>query len=298
MIYLRKFRLPTLEQEEDHARRYWMNGNPHPNEYPYGIFPWKQFTNVEFSEITIFYGGNGSGKSTLLNLIAESLKLPRITPYNRSQYFDEYVRLMCSYEAGGGNRMDTVPNGSAIFTSDDVFYELIDRRVENEDTMIRREERTREYNTAHRGTGVPFDRFNSLNDYDRLVQQIDLHRKNMHRYVDRYAGTVKTPDSNGEYALKFFRDHLLDGCLYLLDEPENSLSPKYQLQLISLIQDCARFYNCQFVISTHSPFVMSLKGALIYDLDEVPVETKAWWELENMKLYFELFDAHRNKFEK
>ena len=103
---------------------------------------------MDFSEITIFYGGNGSGKSTLLNLIAESLKLPRITPFNRSTYFDEYVSRMCSHEATGGVRKNTVPNGSAIYTSDDVFYGIIDRRVENEDTRYRREEREAEYRAA------------------------------------------------------------------------------------------------------------------------------------------------------
>lgn len=294
MIYLHSFKLPTLAQEEDHAKRYWRDGNPHPHEYPYGIFPYKHLTNVEFSEITIFYGGNGSGKSTLLNLIAESLKLPRITPFNRSTYFDEYVQRMCSHEATGGVRRNTVPNGSAIFTSDDVFYGIIDRRVENEDTRYRQEERAAEYVAAQ---GKPYTQFTGLDDYDELVRQMNTRKKSMTQYVNHYAGSLQTPDSNGEYALNFFREHLKDDCLYLLDEPENSLSPKYQLQLIQLLQDCARFYNCQFVISTHSPFVMSMKGALIYDLDGIPVETKPWYELENMKLYYKLFNENRKKFE-
>ncbi|MGN1346457.1 MAG: AAA family ATPase [Eubacteriales bacterium] len=295
MIYLHKFKLPTLAQEEDHAEKYWAKGNPHPHAYPYGIFPFKKLTQVEFSEITIFYGGNGSGKTTLLNLIAESLGLPRITPFNRSTYFTEYVKRMCSHEATGGRPKNSVPNGSAIFTSDDVFYGIIDRRVENEDTRYRQEERAAEYLDAQ---GVPYHPFNDvLEEYDELVRQIDTRRKSMSQYVNHYAGTLRTPDSNGEYALNFFREHLRDDRLYLLDEPENSLSPKYQLQLIQLIQDCARFYHCQFVISTHSPFVMSLHGALIYDLDSIPVETKPWYELENMKLYYQLFHENRSKFE-
>ncbi|MBO5256110.1 MAG: AAA family ATPase [Clostridia bacterium] len=297
MIYLHRFKLPTLAQEEDHAGRYWgVVGNPHPNEYPYGIFPYKRLTNVGFSEITIFYGGNGSGKSTLLNLIAESLKLPRITPFNRSTYFDEYVSRMCSHEATGGVRKNTVPNGSAIYTSDDVFFDLLDRRVDNEEAFIRRQECEAEHRALHNYGGGAIE-FRSMDDYDELVRQIDLRRKTMTQYVNQYGGRIRTPDSNGEYALNFFQDHFRDDRLYLLDEPENSLSPKFQLQLIQLIQDCARFYNCQFVISTHSPFVMSLKGALIYDLDSIPVETKPWYELENMKLYYQLFKENQHKFE-
>ena len=87
MIYLKSYTLPTLEEEEDHAERYWGHGNPHPGAYPYGIFPFKGLRRIEFSEVTVFCGGNGSGKSTLLNLIAESLNLPRITPFNTSEFF-------------------------------------------------------------------------------------------------------------------------------------------------------------------------------------------------------------------
>ncbi len=287
MIYLHSFTLPTLVQES--AELYC-------NVYPFGIFPFKELHSLTFSEVTIFYGGNGSGKTTLLNLIAESLRLPRITPFNRSESFEHYVRTKCRYEASGGPKRNTVPNGSAIFTSDDVFYGIIDRRVDNEEAIIRRKEREDEHRAVHSYGGGAIQ-FRSMDDYDELVRQIDLRRKTLTQYVNQYGGRIRMPDSNGEYALNFFRDHFRDDRLYLLDEPENSLSPKFQLQLIQLIQECARFYNCQFIISTHSPFVMSMKGALIYDLDSIPVETKAWYELENMKLYYQLFKENQHKFE-
>lgn len=286
MIYLHNFTLPTLAQET--AELYC-------NVYPFGIFPFKELHRLTFSEVTIFYGGNGSGKTTLLNLIAESLHLPRITPFNRSESFEHYVKTKCKYEASGGPKRNTVPNGSAIFTSDDVFYGIIDRRVDNEEAMIRRRERAEEYYAAQ---GSPYTRFTGLDDYDELVRQIDTRRKTMTQYVNQYGGTIRTPDSNGEYALNFFQTHLRENCLYLLDEPENSLSPKYQTAVVRYIEECARFYNCQFVISTHSPFVMSMKGALIYDLDSIPIETKPWYELENMKMYYQLFNENRSKFEK
>ena len=145
MIYLASYTLPTQDEEEDRAERYWSRrggGNTHCHEYPYGIFPYKGLRRIEFSDVTIFCGGNGSGKSTLLNLIAESLSLPRITPFNTSVYFHEYIRLMCRWKVPE-NR--SVAPGSAIYTSDDVFYGLIDRRVENFETGDRREAAGREY---------------------------------------------------------------------------------------------------------------------------------------------------------
>ena len=46
-----------------------------------------------------------------------------------------------------------------------------------------------------------------------------------------------------------------------------------------------------------APFLLSLPGARIYDLDEAPVDIKNWWELENTKLYFEFFNKYRDLFE-
>ena len=86
--------------------------------------------------------------------------------------------------------------------------------------------------------------------------------------------------------------------MYILDEPENSLSPEKQIKLTEFLIDSARFYNCQFVIATHSPFILSMKGAKIYDLDEDRVDVKKWTELENVRTYYEFFKKHGPEFEK
>ena len=51
--------------------------------------------------------------------------------------------------------------------------------------------------------------------------------------------------------------------------------------------------GCQLIIATHSPFLLSIDGARIYDLDSDPVQTRQWWELENTRIYFDFF--YRNK---
>ena len=85
--------------------------------------------------------------------------------------------------------------------------------------------------------------------------------------------------------------------IHLLDEPENSLSPARQRELVKYIEDSARFFGCQFIISTHSPFVLAMPGAKIYDLDEEPVDVKAWTQLENVKEYYNFFKEHKREFE-
>lgn len=80
------------------------------------------------------------------------------------------------------------------------------------------------------------------------------------------------------------------------NEPENSLSPAKQQELVKFIEDSARFFGCQFVIATHSPFVLAIRGAKIYDLDEEPVDVKRWTELENVRAYYEFFKKHASEF--
>lgn len=54
--------------------------------------------------------------------------------------------------------------------------------------------------------------------------------------------------------------------------------------------------NCQFIIATHSPFLLAMKRSEIYDLDAYPVTQKKWTELHNIQLYREFFKKHENEF--
>ena len=84
MIYLEQFRFMTLGKEDRFLTDYyqshpWDNGSP----YPFGVLSKRGLHSLDFSEITILYGGNGSGKSTALNLIGCKLKAERRSAYNK-----------------------------------------------------------------------------------------------------------------------------------------------------------------------------------------------------------------------
>ena len=96
----------------------------------------------------------------------------------------------------------------------------------------------------------------------------------------------------------YFQKKLKNDTLYCLDEPENSMSPKMQLEFVKMLEEMSHYCGCQFIIATHSPFLLALEGARIYDLDSCPVEIKVWWQLENTKIYFDFFNKHRHLFEK
>ena len=102
--------------------------------------------------------------------------------------------------------------------------------------------------------------------------------------------------SNGESAIKYFTDRITENALYLLDEPENSLSISLQQDLCEYISASASHYGCQFIIASHSPVMLSMPNAVIYDLDSYPVETKKWTELENVRKYFDFFEKYRHLF--
>ncbi len=102
--------------------------------------------------------------------------------------------------------------------------------------------------------------------------------------------------SNGESGCMYFTDKIKENGLYLLDEPENSLSPERQLELLKFLDDSARFFGCQLIIATHSPFLLSMKGAKIYDFDEETVDIKHWTELKNVRIYHDFFEEHKKEF--
>lgn len=268
------------------------------NIYPCNLFVEKKLKTISFSPITIFYGGNGSGKSTLLNLISRKLRLNRIAPFNSSELFDSYVD-QCEYtmyddEEGFEQR---VPNGSRIITSDDIFDYMLIVRTNNQDIAENIEVARSRYGDLKFGETV---KMQSMDDYDALRLQIQARSKSVSRrkFIRQTAGSEVKLNSNGETALEYFKSKLKNDILYCLDEPENSLSPKLQIELKELIEEKAHYCGCQFVIATHSPFLLAMHEdfTTIYDLDSCPVEARNWWELENTKTYFRFFEENRELF--
>nr|WP_246542816.1 AAA family ATPase [Fusibacter paucivorans] len=249
--------------------------------YPFQVLASDEPLELDFEPITILYGGNGSGKTTALNIIAEKLKLNRSAVYNRTNFFENYL-TMCFYRLEVEAK---IPEGSAIVTSDDVFDYALNIRNANLGIDHRRESMFDEYLDAK------YAKFQmqSLEDYDRLKQVNESRRKTQSRYVrDNLAANIRT-HSNGENAFRYFTERLKDDALFLLDEPENSLSPKLQLELKKLIEEAVRYFGCQIIMATHSPFLLAIEGAKIYDFDCDPVVLKAYHELENIQIYQNFF---------
>lgn len=287
MIYLRSFTLPTRGEEDDFLLGFppelTMTCYENNNAYPFKIFPKKGFEELTFEPITVLYGNNGSGKSTLLNVIARKLGLSSSSLMN-------YAPCLPSYLEGCKARLSgtKIPENSSIITSDDVFDFLQEIRSINEGIDRRRSELFEEYRLT-RETLYSDKPFESFDDLDDLKRRNQAKRETKSAYVSKRVPKDLVSKSNGESAYIYFTDKIKENALYLIDEPENSLSPRLQLELSKFIEESVRFFGCQIILATHSPFLISLSGAKIYDLDSSPVELKRWYELENMKIYHSLF---------
>ena len=299
MIYLESFSLPNALEERSALVANTENRRTiYGSRYPFGVFSYREMPRLEFDHITIFCGGNGSGKTSLLNLIGEKLGLQRESPFNRSSFWGDYLALCRCSE--NWQFTDKVKNQSRIITSDDVFDELLDLRALNEGIGKKQREllaqRAEVRTDLQRGYTEAY-RLRSLEDLDRLRMAADAAGKTGSQYVSSRLMQDVPGKSNGETAFAHFTRHITEDGLFLLDEPENSLSPALQRQLVDFLRDSVRFYRCQFIISTHSPFLLAMKGAKIYDLDSDPVEPCRWTQLEHIRAYREFFREHEDEFE-
>jgi len=287
MLYLKTFYLLN-ESGEDQI--ICTQRNIHNSYYPLHIFPEKEFRKIEFEPITIFYGGNGSGKTTLLHIIANKLNASKKNINDLGDLFERYVEG-CDYQLENG-RMKEIK----LILSDDVFDYLLDMRAINSNVNRRKELLSEEYHHYKKKAAIEYS---SLGQYEDLKNKVDVNRWTESKYIrSRLGNNNIIQESNGESALRFWQNEIQDHAIYIIDEPENSLSAENQLRLKQFIEDSARFYDCQFIIATHSPFLLSLDYAKVYDLDSCSVKTKKWTELENVRTYFEFFQSKENEFMK
>ena len=282
MIYLGGFTFPCGDEEFDYILS--IKRKCYNTYYPFGVLSEREFLRAEFEPVTIFYGGNGSGKTTALNVIADKLRVKRTTPYNRSDFFEAYTDMCTAFPER------EIPKESMIITSDDVFDYMLNIRSINEGIDLKRQELFEDYLDAKYSEF----KFKSMEDYERLKKVNQARSKTQSMYVKKNLMANIREQSNGESAYMYFTGKITQNNLYLLDEPENSLSVQRQSELAAFIEESARFFGCQFIIATHSPFLLAVKNAKIYDLDSEGA-VKKWTELKAVREYYDFFEKHREE---
>lgn len=66
-----------------------------------------------------------------------------------------------------------------------------------------------------------------------------------------------------------------------------------QVSLAKEINKMARFLGCQFIVATHSPFMLGTLNAKIYNLDTPDYCVCEWNELENVRYFYRFLKSGR-----
>lgn len=270
MIYLSSFKV------SDHR-------TTNPNLYPHKVFRDKEIYPFVFAPITIFYGNNGSGKSTLLNIIASKIRAKGYEEFSGAKFSMEEFVSECTLDCGEDDygRKLQIPDGSLYLKSEDILYEV--KKVEQESALV---------------NGYVYDEMR-LHNMTKEAAIKKLYSPVMNGAPSRLACILFNQEkySNGETAMQVLETSLTPDNLYLLDEPEVSLSPANQVKLAEEINMMARLLNCQFIISTHSPFMLGTLDAKIYNIDDKCMDEAQWYDLENVRYFYEFFKKHERVFE-
>lgn len=122
--------------------------------------------------------------------------------------------------------------------------------------------------------------FMRAESYFNFATYIDEISKENQAILDAYGGKSLHGQSHGESFLSLFQARL-GGGIYILDEPEAALSPSRQLTFLSLIHNLTREGDTQFLLSSHSPILLSYPGADIFQLNEGGITSISWKDTDH-----------------
>jgi len=109
------------------------------------------------------------------------------------------------------------------------------------------------------------------------------------KMLDYFGGKSLMTQSHGQSLMSYFKSRYQRKGIYFLDEPETALSPKSQLDLLQLLKQMSEMGHAQFIIASHSPILLSCRGAEIFSFDSVPIQTIKYEATDHYQVYREFF---------
>ncbi|MGV3709878.1 MAG: AAA family ATPase [Gemmatimonas sp.] len=238
----------------------------HAESFPFTVPVVRRLEKLDVSaKVVFFVGENGSGKSTLLEGIASAAALPTVG----SDDSDRDATLASQRLLGRTLSLSwTHRTHRGFFLRAEDFFgfqrRLARERVELETRLSAIDEE-----------------FADATEYVRGLAKGPV-AGSLREMEDRYG---KDPDarSHGEAFINLFRSRFVPGGLYLLDEPEAALSPQNQLGLLAMIMNMLG-ENAQFIVATHSPILLGLPGACIYEFDGGTISQAEYGSLDHVRV--------------
>lgn len=93
----------------------------------------------------------------------------------------------------------------------------------------------------------------------------------------------------------FYENIIETGALYLLEEPENGMSLSEQEEFSQMLESFVKGSGNQFIISTNSPILLGIPGAVIYDFDEQVIRPEPWHRSRVAQRYVDYLEALRRE---
>ncbi|MBR6706943.1 MAG: AAA family ATPase [Clostridia bacterium] len=143
-----------------------------------------------------------------------------------------------------------------------------------------------EYLRVARGFLYPKDGFflraESFYNVATNIDQMDREPGPGRPVILNYGGRSLHRQSHGESFLALAEFRFSGHGLYILDEPEAALSPRGTIRLMRNMDRLVK-NDSQFIISTHSPMLLTFPGAEVLQIREVGIESLPYRETEHYR---------------
>lgn len=230
--------------------------------FPFNVPAIRFAKNIQLGKINIFAGDNGCGKSTLLEAIAYVINLPLIGGFINEVRDFEAARILKAYLQLEWKR----ETQTGFFFRAEDFSAFIDS-IEKERSKLKAQFA---------------DLYGNVKDHV-IEQMIESSNQPLLEMRKKY-GKDMLGFSHGEAYLEILQTRIKEKGIYLLDEPEAALSPVKQLALVIFILETLKYNNAQFIIATHSPILMGMPGAVLYEITENGMDQVDFRDTEHYRI--------------
>lgn len=221
--------------------------------YPFNLPALKNLSALSLNgRVTFICGENGSGKSTIIEAIAVAAGF---NPEGGTRNFDFETR------AQNKNR----PSVSELHR----YLRLV-----------------RTPKTSRRKEDGFFLRAESFYNVANEIERLDDIPNGGSPIGPAYGDSPLHEISHGEAFFALMKNRFFGNGLYILDEPEAALSVRRQYEMMFLIKELTE-NDSQFIISTHSPVLLSYPDADIFAIDKNGIHKEKY---ENTEQYMFMRD--------
>lgn len=151
-----------------------------------------------------------------------------------------------------------------------------------------------EYLTVSRGYKRHRDGFflraESFYNVASNIDDMDSEPSSGPSLISSYGGVSLHKQSHGESFMALVENRFGGNGLYILDEPEAALSPMRLMRLMCYMKELVN-KNSQFIISTHSPILMTYPGAEVLEITKEGIKSVDYKDTEHFIITKRFMDA-------